>query len=357
MRVVVKYVTSRANADGTRRWYWQRPGHELVRLPASEPERVVVALRLNAEAEGRKPEPVDPATTRGTVAWLARRYRESAQFDELAKKTKVAYGVWLRRIEAQWGDIPILGIPRSVVVEWIDGIDSPGNKLLAAAVLSRLFRIAVNHDFVTANHALRLELTSPPARTDHFTVAEARSWLESAKSVSRAPQMRLAFWLLLYTGQRVADCLTMPWSRYSGARIELRQKKTRKLMAVPCHRELRAVLDAAKAERGASTLIVGGRLGYDAFNRRWRAICKAIDLPGRQARDMRRTTVIKLAEADCTIPQISAITGHSLADIKSMLDTVYLVRTDGMAEAAIEKWENADGTNPNATLELRLKNV
>lgn len=355
MKVAVKYVTSRRNGDGTLRWYWQRAGHPLTRLPDQEPDRVAVALRLNAEAEGRKA-PTQPAhLIRGTVAWLVERYQESPKWTERAKKTKIAYSVWLRRIEAQWGDLPITALTKSVVVEWVDSIETPANKLMATAVLSRIFRTAIRYDLVTVNHARELELSTPAARDVHFLPADVTAWLEAAARHPRGREMALAFSLLIHTGQRVGDCLRMPWSRYKGDRIELRQKKTHKLLAVPCHRELRAILDAAKADRGASTLIVGAKLGHSTFNTIWNRICAMAALEDKQARDLRRTMVVKLGEAGCTEAEISAITGHSLSEIRSMLDTVYLVRTEAMALAAIAKLENASRTESNAALESRLK--
>ncbi|MFB3101654.1 MAG: hypothetical protein ACE1ZV_00165, partial [Alphaproteobacteria bacterium] len=57
-----------------------------------------------------------------------------------------------------------------------------------------------------------------------------------------------------------------------------------------------------------------------------------------QARDLRRTAVVMLAEAGATIPEISAVTGHSINRTQQIIDT-YFVRTKPMAQSAISKWE------------------
>ncbi len=44
------YVTRRTNANGKVRWYWQRPGHKLRRLPDDPVERFREAKRLNDAA-------------------------------------------------------------------------------------------------------------------------------------------------------------------------------------------------------------------------------------------------------------------------------------------------------------------
>jgi hypothetical protein len=46
---------------------------------------------------------------------------------------------------------------------------------------------------------------------------------------------------------------------------------------------------------------------------------------------------VRLAIAGATVPQIAAVTGHSLKDVESILDAHYLCRQ--LAEAAVLKLE------------------
>ena len=57
-----------------------------------------------------------------------------------------------------------------------------------------------------------------------------------------------------------------------------------------------------------------------------------------QPRDLRRTAVVRLAEAGCTVPEVSSITGHTIEQTQKILET-YLPRTFEMARNAIDKWE------------------
>jgi hypothetical protein len=50
-----------------------------------------------------------------------------------------------------------------------------------------------------------------------------------------------------------------------------------------------------------------------------------------------------LAEASCAVPEIATITGHSLHTVDGILER-YLARTRHLADAAIEKFENAKRT-------------
>lgn len=54
--------------------------------------------------------------------------------------------------------------------------------------------------------------------------------------------------------------------------------------------------------------------------------------------DLRRTAVIRLAEAECTVLQIAAIARHSLKQVATILETCF-VRTYEMGAAAITKLE------------------
>lgn len=60
--------------------------------------------------------------------------------------------------------------------------------------------------------------------------------------------------------------------------------------------------------------------------------------------DLRGMTVTILAEADCTVPEIVSITGHSLRTTQPILDQ-YLARTSKLAANAIAKFENVVETD------------
>jgi integrase len=55
--------------------------------------------------------------------------------------------------------------------------------------------------------------------------------------------------------------------------------------------------------------------------------------------DLRGTAVTRLAQVGCTEAEIAAITGHSLRDVRSILDAHYLYRDPELARAAIHKLE------------------
>ena len=62
--------------------------------------------------------------------------------------------------------------------------------------------------------------------------------------------------------------------------------------------------------------------------------------------DLRGTAVTRLAMAGCTEAEIATITGHSLRDVRAILDMHYLARDPALGESAIRKLETRTKT-PN----------
>jgi len=76
----------------------------------------------------------------------------------------------------------------------------------------------------------------------------------------------------------------------------------------------------------------------DGFKSLWASACKAAGISGVTFHDLRGTAVVRFAEASCTEPEIAAITGHSLANVKTLLEA-YWTPTKAQAASAIRKLE------------------
>jgi hypothetical protein len=78
------------------------------------------------------------------------------------------------------------------------------------------------------------------------------------------------------------------------------------------------------------------------FSSQWSDAMKAAGLESSTLHfnDLRGTAITRLAEAGCTIPQIVAITQHSMATATRILEA-YLPRTRKLADQAIARLENA----------------
>ena len=116
MLVKLRYVTRRIDRSGSVRWYWQRRGHKLARLPDNPIERVAMAERLNAAADNLAPVEIE----RGTIGWVIQRYRDSDEYQALAAGTLKYYRRFLREIEALGPALPFASFTRRAVVDLLN---------------------------------------------------------------------------------------------------------------------------------------------------------------------------------------------------------------------------------------------
>jgi integrase len=318
---------------------------------------------LAAEAERTK------APTAGTIAELIRDYQASSHFRlKLLPRTRQLYTGYLDIIQQDFGDEEVASF-RPASVEFIKATyeAKPRKANQIVGLLRILFGRAVKAGTIASNPASRPEMIPTPPRDEVWSHADEEAFLAVAP-----PSLRLAFMLLLYTVQRPGDVLAM---RTGGVRtiagrtyLTLRQSKTGMLIDVPVHSRLRPFLEdrlspswlpstakenAARAAQGLvpryqavdTDLLVPSPTGrpwaYRNFGRAWdNALAKA-DVTGLQRRDLRRTGIVRLAEAGATTPQIAAVSGHAIDYSQRIIDT-YLPRRTEVALGAIALWESQD---------------
>jgi integrase len=185
-------------------------------------------------------------------------------------------------------------------------------------------------------------------------------WTEEdeANFLSLAPHhMHLPFLLAVWTAQRQGDLLRLPWSSYDGKKIRLTQRKSirkgdesrARRVVVPVGARLKAALDeAAKCRKGPLILVSseGRPWTPDGFRSSWRKACAKAGVAGVTFHDLRGTAVTRLALAGATESEIAYISGHTLGEVRSILDAHYLNRDQKLGEKGIQKLERGtDFTN------------
>lgn len=341
----MRYVTERRNADGTTRHYWQRRGYGLVRLPDDVVERASKLKALNAAAEGK----TQPAQViiHGTVLWCINDYRASERWAKLSQSSKVSYGVYLRKLEGEIPNLHMKDFDRAVAKTFLGKIDGIASRNLARAVVHLLYEHAIEEEVIDRNPIIKLKLPRSKARDQYVRPAQWEALVETAKA-KKAPRWFIPMMaLMLYTAQRVRDALMLQWPK--DGEIKVRQKKTRAIVAMPVHRDLAALIDPLP-RLGVTILRTeqNRHITYARANEIWNEIKDKAGLAHLQLRDFRRTAVVMMAEAGCTVPQIASITGHTIASVHRIMET-YWVATKPQAEAAIKLWEGYNpGTESNA---------
>jgi integrase len=321
-------------ADGTHKTYWYawKGGPSLPGSPGS-----AEFMAAYNEAVARK-----LPVAIGTLHGIIRKYQESAEFAQLAPRTRSDYLKHLRAIEREFGTFPVAALKqrraRTIFLEWKDrlALRSLRQADYAWTVFARCISWAVNRGLVDANPLER------GGRLYHGTRAE-KVWTEEDEErllAFASPQLKLAFMLALWSGQRQGDLLRLPWSSYDGKRIRLQQSKTGARVEFPAAEPLRALLDTTPRK---SPIILTQKSGApwtaDGFRSSWKKAMAKSGINGLTFHDLRGTAVTRLAIAGCTEAQIASITGHSLRDVRSILDVHYLNRDPALADAAIAKLE------------------
>src|SRR5262249_10440900 len=124
---------------------------------------------------------------------------------------------------------------------------------------------------------------------------------------------RLALALLLYTGQRRGDVTRMGRQHIRDGVLTITQQKTGTTVAVPVLPGLRAAIDASAATNLTFLVTERGKpFPGPRFTQWFRDKCDHAGLPKRCVpHGLRKAAARRLAEVECTVHEIAAITGHT----------------------------------------------
>jgi integrase len=199
--------------------------------------------------------------------------------------------------------------------------------------------MARDEGLIEVNPASRLGLVNIGGTREAWSIEEIETVCAAAIEYGR-PSVALAVRLASNLGQREADILALPRSRYdaSSGIFDIVQEKTRRRIGVPVTLELRAAIEAAPTTSPVFVISEVTSVPYTetGFRNLFRKICRAGGLSDeRQFRDLRHTMATILGEAGCSDEEIRAITGHSDRAVVAR----YVRPNTVMAKSAIAKLE------------------
>jgi integrase len=275
-------------------------------------------------------------------------YYESDTFlKDIKPGTRALYRVYAEQLRASMGNAQLDTIDTEAVKALQKKLkDQPSKCYQTLAVLQTVFSHATGMRpklFDGPNPVSGIKRVKSAPRTQIWTPEQ----IDALLAVLR-PSLRLAALLLLYTAQRPSDVLAMTRGqvieRDGKLLITLRQQKTGTLVAVPVSRHLESALRDRLADPSGGLMLVPSPTGLlwlrRNFSRAWNIAQRKAGLPPLQRRDLRRTAVVNLALAGCTVPDIQSITGHHTSTIHDMLKT-YLPQRVEVALGAMAKWDAA----------------
>jgi integrase len=182
----------------------------------------------------------------GSLAYVAAGFFRSADFANLSPSSQRTYRTALKPILAAHGHRLVRDLPKAAartIIEQI-GATRPGMANLTRAALSKVMAYAIATDVREDN---------PFVGLTRYRLGTFHTWTDQEIAVfeQRWPlgtRERLAFSLLLYTGQRGGDVCRMVRSDIVGGRIRVVQDKARKgttdELMIPIHPALARALKA-----------------------------------------------------------------------------------------------------------------
>jgi len=330
-------------ADGTIKTYiyaWR--GGPLVEGKLGSPDFMVNYYLAVAK---RSPEP------NGKFQYLIDYFQSTTEFTTLRERTKADYIQQIKIIEKEFGNFPIKALKaegtRGEFMEWRDRLAQKSLRQAdyAFTVLARILSVAKNRGKIAVNPCEAGGRLYNGTRVDFiWTLDDEKAFLKLAP-----PHLHLPLLLGLWTGQRQGDLLAMAWTAYDGTHLKVRQSKSVRrgarrpvYVTIPVGAPLKAALDSsAKHKESPRVLLNSDGIPWTpgGFRASWRKACAKAGVVDVTFNDLRGTAVTRLALVGCSEPEIATITGHSLREVRSILDAHYLHRDPALAESAIRKLE------------------
>lgn len=238
-------------------------------------------------------------------------YYGTPAYTGLADSSKKTYRSTLERFRTAHGAKPVATIERKhikAILGAMAATPAAANKLLDK--LHILMALALDEGWRKDDPTVGIKAYSRKTEGFHTWSEDEIAQYEAKHPVGT--RARLAFDLMLYTGQRRSDMIRMGRQHVTAGRIRVKQQKTGAVLSLPMHPSL--VASIAAAPTGDLTFLVteaGKAFSAAGIGNRVRDWCDAAELPHCTAHGLRKAAARRLAEAGASNQQIKAVTGHT----------------------------------------------
>jgi len=318
---------------------------------------------LAAVARGQDPSAIRHAKRHApTIAGLCDRFLEEYVDQHCKPTTARDYRSIIRRfIRPILGPIAIAEVNRADVVAFHHGLrETPYQANRAASMLSKLFNLA-------EDWGLRPAGSNPARRIKKYREEEKKRYLsddeqirlgetlaEALEEGSESVHAVSAILLLIYTGCRLSEILTLRWDYVTTHHLELPDSKTGR-RRIPLPREAYDILAELTREDSNPFVIVGDVEGERLVNlqKPWNRIRKRAGIPDVRMHDLRHTYA-SVAMKDGIDPfTLKEILGHK--NLTTTLRYAHLADEAVLSAAGSVAARLAKAVKPRRTIEnLRL---
>ena len=237
-----------------------------------------------------------------------------------------------------FGSIPLDRITRHCVLQWFNAYSqaAPGGANHALSLLAQILNFAVACDHIDINPAHRMKRNRRNLLTRFLSSHEIRRLNRALEEHSRngavAQQQADIIRLLLLTGCRKSEILSLRWSEVEGNTLALADSKTgpRK---VPLNAQARRIIE--RQPRGASAFVFPSPRHPErpraACPRLWDSLRRQIGIEDVRLHDLRATFASHAVMNGVPVPVVSRLLGHS--NVRMTLRYAHLADKDIEATA------------------------
>ena len=318
-KIELPYVQAFSDRHGRTRHYFRRAGFARVPLPGDPGSAEFMAAYADAQAAAKGPDDraklarVQPRSINALII----EYYRSASFRDLRPTSQIPYRRVLDRFREQYGDKGVASVQTHHLNAIFHGMAAtPHAAATLRKRLRKVFQLAVRLGWRHDNPVRETELDRVKTG-GHIPWSEAEIEAFEARWPSGSRQ-RLALALLLYTGQRRSDVVTMGRQHVAGDHINVVQVKTSARLKIRMHPKLLAEIAQHPKALTFLTTQYGAPFSAAGFTAWFVAQAKEAGLSSRTPHGLRKAASRRLAEAGCSAKQIGAITGHrTLSEIEN----------------------------------------
>jgi len=314
-KISLPYIHEYRDRHGKIRRYVRRPGLPRVPLPGAPGSAGFMLAYQAAVAEPAQVRP--PKHGVGTFGFLVTDYYRSPEFSNLRPNSQRVYRLVLDGLAQKHGHRLVRDLEPNKARAIIHAIGTkrPGMANLTISILRKLMSYAIKTG---------MRDTNPVAGVERYRQGTHHTWTdhELAMYEARWPlgtRERLAFALLLYTGQRVGDVSKLKRSDIVGGMLSLVQEKTGTPLAIPIHSALDRAMRAGPSK---GLYLIGDKYGRPiAAASLSQLVIRAAATAGLpdhcKPHGLRKAVLRRLAEHGATAKQIAAVSGHkTLAEVE-----------------------------------------
>jgi integrase len=334
-KIDLPYIQRFKDRHGRERAYYRRKGFKKVALPTVGSPGFLAAYEA-ANTPDRSQGVASERSKPGTLSALLAAYFLSGTFRDLRASTQRSQRNQLDRFRKDYGVCLVKDFTRELLDEIFEGMESRAQAMNLRKRLRRVFRFGIKLGWMGENPIRDTE--APKYRTKGFTPWSEEDIAAFEKRWPSGTRERLALALLLYTGQRRSDVVTIGRQHVKAGRIHVQQLKTDARVAIRMHPLLRAEIDAAPNEMTFLLTGYGKPFSAAGFTSWFVERAEAAGLNGRTPHGLRKAAGRRLAEAGCSSKEIAAVLGHqTLAEIERYTKDADIER---LSDTAMDKLEN-----------------